>query len=172
MHMKSLLFSIAVCGLFLVSCDGCKNDCPANLEFYLSLQAYGIKDTLHLGDTLRIRLDISDKLAEINSGNTYDFIDYNFKLITYMVKIDSLPTISGIFNWTTIEGESISNGEIFRVLPLYSDHTYHYKVIITPKRKGLFVFGMNSTADRADKLEELDGPCSNRPVMRCLSFYI
>lgn len=165
--MKNLLFSIAICGLFFGSCEGSKNDCPDSLDFYLPLHAYGIKDTLYLGDTLRIRLDIPDKLAEINSGYVYDFVDYDFKLITYIEKIDTLPITANaptIFNWTTLQGESISNGEVFRVLPIYSDHAYHYEVIITPKRKGLFLFGMNSIADRADKLEKLDGPCSNRPM--------
>ena len=165
--MRILLYSIAVCGLFLASCDGCKNDCPANLEFYLPLQAYGIKDTLHLGDTLRIRLDIPDKLTEANSGYEYDFIDYDFKLITYIVKIDTLPTgvdSDETFNWVTKEGQFMSDGEVFRVIPTYSDHDYHFEVVITPKRKGLFVFGMNSTADRANKLKEVEGPCSRKPM--------
>lgn len=158
---------MALCGLFLASCDGCKNDCPSQLEFYLPLQAYGIKDTLHLGDTLRIQLDIPDKLAEASSGYEYDFIDYDFKLITYIGKIDTLPIGTDsdeTFNWTTIQGESISDGQVFRVLPIYSNHAYHYEVLITPKRKGLFEFGMNSIADRADKLARLDGPCSKQPM--------
>lgn len=163
-NMKNLVICLTISTSLL---SACKKDCPSRLEFYLPLQAYGIKDTLYLGDTLRIRLDIPDNLAEINSGNTYDFVDYNFKLITYIEKIDTLPI--GIdsderFDWATVKGESISNGESFRVLPTYADHTYHYEVIITPKRKGLFIFGMNSIASRGNELQKLDGPCSERPV--------
>ncbi len=97
----------------------------------------------------------------------YDFINYNFQLITYIEKIDTVPIATNsteTFDWNTTEGESKSAGGAFLVVPIYSNHTYHYEVLITPKRKGLFVFGMNSDANRARPLEKLDGPCSNKPM--------
>ena len=126
-----------------------------------------MKDTLYLGDTIRIKLDIPDKLPERNSGVVYDFVDYSFKLITYMVKIDSLPATANskeTFNWITLQGESQYVGDVFLVLPTFSDNGYHYEVFITAKQKGLYVFGMNSTFSRASPLDGLEGPCSKNSV--------
>ena len=165
--MKNSFFCLAILTLFWIGCNGSKDDCPGSLQFYLPLQAYGIKDTLKLGDTLRVRLDIPDKLNEINSSNVYDFINYNFKLITYIVKIDSLPITADPadnFDWITEQGESQLKTDIFLVIPQYKNNVYQYEVAIIPRHKGLFVFGMNSVADRASPLENLTGPCSKKPV--------
>jgi len=167
MKMRTLFYLFAALIIYLNSCVGCKDNCTGNLQFNLPLQAYGIKDTLYLGDTLRVKLEIPDKLAERYSGNEYDFIDYNFKLVTYIVKVDSLPTTAdskGTFDWTTLEGESKYLGGVFLVTPYYSNHVYHYEVLISPKTKGLFVFGMNSDFLQLSPLEKLDGPCSKEPV--------
>lgn len=154
--------------LLLYSCNGCKDDCSSgNLQFDLPLQAYGIKDTIYLGDTLRIKLDIPDKLAERYSGYLYDFINYNFQLITYIGRVDSFSQVINAktnFEWTTIEGESEYNEGAFSITPIYYNHVYHFDVMIMPKRKGLFVFSMNSIADRHFPLEKLDGPCSKNTV--------
>ncbi len=160
-----LLTSIVFC---FCSCTGCKDDCSSgNLQFNLPVQTYGIKDTLSQGDTIRIKLDIPDKLPERNSGVVYDFIDYSFKLITYMVKIDSFPATANsqaTFDWITLQGESQYVGDVFLVLPTFTDNAYHYEVLIIPKQKGLYVFGVNSTFDRASPLKELEGPCSKNSV--------
>lgn len=150
------------------SCTACKNnDCSGVLQFDLPLQAYGIKDTLYLGDTLRIKLEMPEQLAERNSGSIYNFVDYNFKLITYIVKIDSLPITAkskDTFEWITLIGESKYIGDVFLVSPTYTNNTYKYEVLITPQKRGLYVFGMNSDFSRVSPLERLDGPCSKNPV--------
>lgn len=159
------LLIIAV--LFLPGCDH-KYDCSSGgLYFNLPLDVFGLKDTLNIGDTLRVRLNIPDKLVERNLGVEYDFIDYNFKLITYIGKIDTLPTTAGTisaFNWTTTQGESVYVGGVFLVLPTYTDHVYQYEALIVPKVKGLYVFGMNSDASRLSPLEKVSGPCSGNVV--------
>lgn len=165
--MKSFFYLFVTLLVSLSSCNGCKDDCTGSLQFDLPLQAYGIKDTLYLGDTLRVKLAIPDKLTERFSGREYDFVDYNFKLVTYIGRIDTLPTgtdSKGTFDWTTLQGESQYFGNVFIVHLSYSDHTYHYEVLITPKRKGLFIFGMNSDFGNTSPLEKLDGPCSKEPV--------
>ncbi len=165
--MKTLSYLFAASIICLNGCIGCKDNCTGNLQFDLPVQAYGIKDTLYMGDTLRVKLEIPDKLAERYSGNEYDFIDYNFRLITYIGRIDTLPTgtdSKGTFDWTTLQGQSKYLGNVFLVKPNYSNHVYHYEILITPKRKGLFVFGMNSDFGNTSPLEKLDGPCSKEPV--------
>jgi hypothetical protein len=166
--MKIFFYSFVAFAVCLGSCTSCKDDCSSgSLQFNLPVQAYGIKDTLYLGDSIRIKLDIPDKLAERNSGNQYDFINYTFKLITYMVKIDSLPTTAQsnvTFDWITLQGESKYVNDVFLAFPTYSDHVYHYEVLIAPKQKGLYVFGMNSDFHRASPLEKLEGPCSKNEV--------
>ncbi len=166
--MKAIFYLLTSLTLCFCSCTGCKDDCSSgNLQFDLPVQAYGIKDTLFQGDTIRIRLNIPDKLAERNSGVLYDFIDYSFKLITYIVKIDSFPATANsqaTFDWITLQGESQYVGDIFLVLPTFTDNTYHYEVLITPKQKGLYVFGMNSDFSRVSPLKELKGPCSKNSV--------
>jgi len=166
--MKAFFYLLTSLTLCFCSCTGCKDDCSSgNLQFDLPVQAYGIKDTLYLGDTIRIRLNIPDKLAERNSGALYDFIDYSFKLIIYMVKIDSFPATANsqaTFDWITLHGESQYVGDVFLVLPTFTDNTYQYEVLITPKEEGLFVFGMNSDFSRASPLKELKGPCSKNSV--------
>lgn len=161
LYLAILLLSLSACCPF----DDCK--CPNPIEFDLPLEVYGQKDTLSLGDTLRIKLEIPDRLAERNSGVVYEFIDYNFMLISYIPKIDSLPIgLSAIeyFDWTTIVGESKYEYDVYFVVPSYDNHTYHYEALITPNRKGLFVFGMSSDFSRAIPLEKPEGPCSRYTV--------
>jgi len=138
------------------------------LQFNVPVQVYGIKDTLHLGDTLRIKLEIPEQLAERNSGILYDFIDYNFKLITYIEKIDTTPVTAHSkvdFDWITLTGESIYTSiGAYTVNPLYENRIYRYEVLILAKKKGLYVFGMNSVFFRASPLEQLKGPCSKNQV--------
>lgn len=166
--MKKISFSLAILVLSLPACcpfDDCK--CPNPIEFDLPLEVYGQKDTLSLGDTLRIKLEIPDRLAERNSGVVYEFIDYDFMLKSNIDKIDTLPVGLGTidyFDWTTTAGESKYDGGVFFVLPSYADHTYRYEVLITPKRKGLFVFDMNSIFTRLFPLEKPEGPCSKYTV--------
>lgn len=166
--MKNIFYLLIITLLCFENCSGCKDDCSSgNLQFDLPLQVYGIKDTLHFGDTIRIKLDIPDKLNERRTGVSYDFIDYNFKLITYNVKIDSLPAISNTietFNWKTLNGESKYIADAYLIFPKYSNHTYQYEAIFTPKQKGLFVFGMNSTFSNRTPLLKVEGPCSKYPV--------
>ncbi len=164
-----IFFYLFTCLTFcLCNCSSCKDDCSSgNLQFDLPIQAYGIKDTLYLGDTIRIKLDIPNKLAERGSGVVYDFIDYNFQLITYIERIDSLPITSNTiiaFDWITLQGESKYLSSVFLIYPTYTDHVYHYEVLITAKQKGLYIFGMNSTFSRISPLEELEGPCSKNTV--------
>ena len=159
------LFILIFLSISINSCNPFDNDDCGNagLQFNLPLQAYGIKDTLYLGDTIRIQLDIPDRMPERRSGILYDFIDYNFKLITYMVKIDSLPingNSASTFDWIILEGESKYVGGVYLVLPDYYDHVYHYEVLIIAKQKGLFNFGMNSDGGGYTPLKKLDGPCS------------
>lgn len=165
--MKNILFLLALLVLSLPACcpfDDCK--CPANsLEFDLPLEVYGLKDTLSQGDTLRIKLEIPDRLAELNTGVVYEFIDYDFKLLNYITRIDTLPLgfdDEVAFDWTVTVGDTVGN--VFFVMPLYDDHAYHYDVLITPKRKGLYVFGMHSDFSRLTPLEKPEGPCKRRPV--------
>ena len=154
--------------MVLSSCDSCKDKCTEGpLEFDLPLQAYGIKDTLNIGGTIRIRLAILDQLPERSSGYLYDFMNYNFQLTTYMARLDTLPIGTDskeTFNWTTVEGESKYSGGLFVVSPNYSNNTYQYEILITPKKKGLFEFGMSSSFDRYFPLAKLDGPCTKHPV--------
>lgn len=166
MKMKIPLF-LAILLLSLPACcpfDDCK--CPENsLEFDLPLEVYGQKDTLSQGDTLRIKLEIPDRLDERNTDVGYEFIDYDFKLINYITRIDTLPLgfdDEVTFDWTVLVGDTVGN--VFFVMPSYDDHAYHYEVLITPKRKGLYVFGMNSDFSRLTPLEKPDGPCKRRPV--------
>lgn len=165
--MRFIFLFTALC-VCVGSCTSCKDDCNSgSLQFDLPLQVFGLKDTLTTGDTIRIKLNIPDQLAERNSAVVYDFVNYTFKLVTYMVKIDSLPTTAysqETFNWITLQGESKYVGDVFLVLPTYSDQAYHYEVLIVPKQKGLYVYGMNSDFSRASPLEKLDGPCSKNAV--------
>jgi hypothetical protein len=167
-------FSFQILLLYIVliyGCLGCKKDCGngSNLEFDLPLKAYGSEDTLNIGDTIRIRLDIPDKIPERTSGYVYDFIDYEFKLITYVVQINLSPVgtdSKSTFDWVTIEGKSEYFNNCFIVKPTYLNNLYQYEVLIIPKQKGLFNFGMNSIANnRINPLAKLDGPCSKRPVV-------
>jgi hypothetical protein len=166
--MKVFVQLITFIIVLFFCCSGCKDDCVnGSLEFDLPLKAFGIMDTLNIGDTIKIRLDIPDKLPERNSGHVYDFIDYNFKLITYIAQIDILPTgtdSKGTFDWITLKGESEYNNGVYLVLPSYLNNTYQYEVHIIPKQKGLFNFGMNSDNYRANPLAKLSGPCSKLPV--------
>jgi hypothetical protein len=167
-NMRTFFYLLASLIFCFCGCSGCKDDCSSgSLQFDLPVQAYGIKDTLYQGDTIRIKLDIHDKLPERNSGIVYDFVDYNFKLIAYMVKIDSFPATAHsqvTFDWITLQGESQYVGDVFLVLPTFSDNAYNYEVLIIPKQKGLYVFGMNSDFSRASPLKELEGPCSKNSV--------
>ena len=166
--MKIFFYLLIALTFCFGNCSGCKDDCSSgNLQFNLPLQVYGVKDTLYLGDTIRIKLDIPDKLPERNSGVVYDFANYNFKLITYIERIDSLPVTSNTkiaFDWISLLGEFEYISDVFLIFPTYVDHTYHYEVLIRPLQKGLYIFGMNSTFSRTSPLEELEGPCSNNTV--------
>jgi hypothetical protein len=164
-------FSISVSLIllaFFLSCTNCKDDCSSgSLEFNLPCEVFGEADTLSINDTIRFKLTIPDKLAERVSGNEYDFVDYNFKLINYMVKLDTLEGVSVTgrdFDWITLRGSSQFASDLNFIIPEYADHTYHYEVLIIPKQQGLFVFGMNSIASRLQPLEKLNGPCSRNSV--------
>ena len=152
---------------FLLNCDH-KYDCSSGgLYFNLPLDVFGLKDTLNIGDTLRVRFDIPDKLVERRSGVEYDFLDYNFKLISYIGKIDTTPIgtdSKGTFDWTTTQGESTYVSGVFLLYPEFKNNTYSYEVLISPKRKGFFKFGMQSDAWRLNLLKKLDGPCSGNVV--------
>ncbi len=168
--MKVLFFFIAFSILILSPLIRC-NDCTGSLQFDLPLQVYGLKDTLSLGDTIRVKLEIPEKLIEKFSGRTYDFINYDFKLINSIGRIDTFPTGSdsnGLANWITLQGESKLSGgpdlNVFLVLPSYTNNVYNYEVLIIPKQRGLFVSGMNTDAYQANPLKKLKGPCSKEPV--------
>jgi hypothetical protein len=165
--MYWLLNLAAVAALFLLGCDS-RYDCSSgNLQFNLPIQVFGLKDTMNIGDTLRVRLDIPDRLVERNLGVEYDFIDYNFKLISFIGKIDTTPIgtdSKGTFNWEIIEGDATYVGGVFLMFPVYKNNTYSYEVLIKPKKKGLFVFGLQSDAWRLNPLKKLDGPCSGNVV--------
>ena len=166
--MRTFFYLLTSLILIFCSCTACKDDCSSgNLQFDLPVQAYGIKDTLYLGDTIRIKLAIPDRLAERNSDVEYDFDDYSFNLITYIERIDTSPVKSNTkiaFDWITQQGESQYFSDVFLIFPTYSDHTYFYEVLIIPKQKGLYIFGMNSDFSRASPLKKLDGPCSRNSV--------
>ena len=167
--MKISVYLLLLSATLFSGCLGCKNDCETYgpLTFDLPLQAYGIRDTLHIGDTLRIRLDIPDQMPERSSGYMYDFIDYNFRLITYMSRVDSTvdyPNSNAYGYWIPVEGESKYVDGVYFVLPEYKDRKYQYEILYTPKTKGLFEFGMNSDYFRLSPLAKLEGPCSSRPV--------
>lgn len=167
---KTIFFLLSIWVVVCNCCTACKNDdCSSgSLQFNVPVQVYGIKDTLHLGDTLRIKLEIPEQLQERNSGIQYDFINYNFKLITYMARIDTFPTgtdSKGTFDWITLKGQSIySSIGAYTVNPDYKSNKYEYEVLIITKIKGLFAFGMNSVFFRASPLKQLEGPCSKNEV--------
>ena len=151
----------------IVLSESCKDNCDGNIEFDLPLQAYGIKDTLQIGDTIRIRLEIPESMPERYSKVYYDFIDYNFKLITYILRIDTLPVITASknhFDWITTIGESHYNGDVFTVNPVYSEGGYYYEILMIARQKGLFEFGMNSVFSNRFPLKKLNGPCSENSV--------
>jgi len=166
--MNKILLPAMLAFFLTCSCSRCFEDCGNGaLEFDLPLKVYGVKDTIGLGDTLRIRLDVPDRLVERSNGELYSFIDYDFELISYIGRVDSMPTVADTklyFNWIDAEGESTYFGGVYIISPKYHDNTYQYEALIIPKQKGLYVFGMNSDFSRASPLAKLDGPCSKRPV--------
>jgi hypothetical protein len=161
-----IIFSVlmTLCGCF--GCD--KNDCKSdNLQFEIPVQAYGLKDTLQLGDTIRIKFEMPDQLTERNSGVSYKFVNYEFYLINYIEKIDSLPLdvfATSNFIWTPLQGAIEYDYGAYLMGPAYRDGIYYYEVEIIVKKKGLFALGMNSTAWHRKPLAKVEGPCSDLPM--------
>lgn len=169
--MKKIGLFVVIISVVFFNCTQCTpdNDECGNtaLEFDLPLQVFGNKDTLNVDDTLTLALKIPDVLTERNRGFEYELIDYNFKLVNYVVKIDSMSTTSESardFYWVVNKGLTQYVSGAFLVLPEYSNHVYEYEAKVIPKAKGLYVFGMNSDYSGGIPLEKVNGPCSNRAV--------
>jgi hypothetical protein len=163
--MQNLLYFI-VCSIILISCLTNCNNCPDHLEFDLPIEAYGVSDTVSMNDTIRIKVTIPDKLYERVTNKRFQFTDYDFKLITYIVKHDTFPAepvTESYFDWITQTGQSKFIAGGYSVIPSYHDNIYQYEVRIIPRKSGLFEFGMNSLFDTS-QLDEPDGPCSEKPV--------
>lgn len=166
--MKILLYLSVFLNLCLANCADSKVDCDnGTLLFNLPLEMYGIKDTISIGDTIRIKLEIPYQLPEQHSGAIYDFVDYDFKLINYIERIDTNPVCLGskeMFDWHVTRGRLKYRNNHFVVSPSFENNAYWYEALIIPKQKGLFVFGMNSTHNRHAPLAKIQGPCTNNPL--------
>jgi hypothetical protein len=162
--MKALIYFIIPGLLFCTFCTNCNKDCITSHYFELPIEAYGISDTLNINDTIRIKFTIPDKLKERDTQDFYDFVNYDFKLITVTIRLDSIPVSSvteSDFDWITIKGNSTFASNDYLVTPSYSNHEYQYEVRIIPKKKGLFEFSINSIAhDRINPLAKPNGRCS------------
>jgi hypothetical protein len=112
--MKILICFFANFVLVMI-CVRCDKDCANTHFFDLPLEVYGVSDTVSIGDTITIKINIPDKLREQETDTQYEFIDYDFKLVTYPVRLDSLPlstATANSFNWFTITGESLYANDV------------------------------------------------------------
>lgn len=156
--------------LLLLSFSNCKPsdvDCSTgNLQFDLPVQVIGLKDTLQIGDTLRIKLEIPDRMPERRSGIEYDFVDYEFMLSTTILRMDTSYVVPAPnhFDFEALIGEvSYINGSQF-IKTSYKNHIYTFEAILIAKRKGLFVNSLISESTRHYPLKKLEGPCSKNVV--------
>jgi hypothetical protein len=159
--MKILICFFASFVLALI-CVRCDKDCANTHFFDLPLKVYGISDTVSIGDTITIKINIPDKLREQETDTQYEFIDYDFKLVTYPVRLDSLPlstATANSFNWFTITGESLYANDEYLISPTLINHEYIYEAKIVPKKKGLFLFSIFSFSNNRIPLSKPNGPC-------------
>jgi hypothetical protein len=162
--MKPVVFLFLISIIFGICCVNCNKDCGTSHYFELPIYVSGVSDTVRLNDTIRVKVIIPERLRERDSEDFYDFINYDFKLITGIVRLDSVP-VSPVtetdFDWITLKGQSIFDTDLYTVHPENTNQEYQYEVFIIPKKKGLFEFSMNSIASyRINPLATPIGRCS------------
>ncbi len=134
---------------------GCANSV---YSFKTGVQAYPDKDSILVGDTIWLEVNIPTKLIDVSTNTLVDFSDAaNFgSAISFDMFIGGSISNPGIsfaannFNFFLSKGNAVINGSTERIreyLFIQSNNTYTFKLGIIPKRKGVFGIGFGNAAN-------------------------
>ena len=158
--MKYLSYIIFFALLNVVpTCNCNKSNCDTTYRFEIPVSFTPTQDSIHIGDTITIKMSFSDRMEDLYSGNTYQLKDFPFNTDFGFVRIDTVPTFLGNRDFTNhlADGETIqvekgvlhkfdlAGGEQGILIKYdYTNNNYDFEVNLIPTRKGLYSFGLTS----------------------------
>jgi hypothetical protein len=158
-NLRQLGRLLATC-LFLTSI-GCGKDCvETTYNFNLPLKAYPNKDTIKVGDSIWVEIDVANSFVDAQSQKIIDYSNAENlgSFITFQKITGSAPDISDAVDSLTIE---TLKGKLLRKVPLGLEYNfveennrYLFKIVIIARKRGTYRFGFsnsNNTFRKTDK---------------------
>ena len=173
--MLRFIFSTTIALFFLsIMNSACKDrNCPDILKYQIPYSATPVRDTFHIGDTIRIEMNFNDHLTDLNGGieNTFPNFDFQLQLLSDRFDID--PPESKAVSFMDVfpmAGEVIpralpsSGVSYYDVLPVYKDGFYHFECQVVLKQPGSFTFTLSPYVDDMIAPFKVNGNCDDLPL--------
>ena len=132
-----------------------------------------MKDTFTVGDTILLELNFNKDMADEIGGIKNSFPNFDFQINAGCERIDIDPPLAHTLDYlsihTSIGSDSsaslpVSGVSFYRLVPLYSSEKYVFKCTFTVREKGVFSFGLGSTASTRENPLQFEGVCDNVPI--------
>ncbi|MCB0542581.1 MAG: hypothetical protein KDC70_03645 [Saprospiraceae bacterium] len=167
-----LLIAIPII-IWMLFSAACNKNCPDYLFYRIPYSLNPLRDTFNVNDTLWLEIKfneiMTDDVGQIM--NSFSNIDFHINAGCERIDIDPpLAYTSAYIDINTLIGSDslnnlpISGVSYYRINPIYMSGNYSYKCWILLKEKGLFSFGLGSSASTDEKPFQFKGNCDNVPV--------
>ncbi len=174
--MKKIFIVIIIsipAGLWITSSSSCNKGCPDRLFYRIPYEVYPMRDTFAVGDTLWVELNFSKDMTDEIGNIKNSFPNFDFQINAGCERIDIDPPLAHTLDFlsihTLIGSDSSANLPVsgvsyYRLVPVYSLENYTFKCFFIVKEKGLFSFGLGSTASTEENPLQFNGVCDNIPI--------
>ena len=151
MKKQSFIYLISILIIFILNSFQCnKDDCydTTKKRFEIPIQiTTAKKDTILLGDSIIVNIEINDTLIDLNTQKSYYMGEFDFKIETIFSKVDSAKsnTSNSHFSINTTKGsiKSVTS----QILGLVFEKGYNkriFKMSIKPLKKGIYYFNFTN----------------------------
>lgn len=150
----SKLYTLLFLLLLVAACGSKDNGCSVKYGFEFPLSVTS-QDTFSVGDTIWYEMALPNQLLDKNSGNYYDFTDYELYFDLSMGKSDTnfIYDATHLFDIYAEIGRVEQEFNYFIYTSIYFNgvNDKRFKIGLIPKRKGSYYTGVRLTDDFLDK---------------------
>jgi hypothetical protein len=155
----AILLLIALATIF-ATCKkrfGCKETV---YNFEMGAKAHPDRDSIHIGDTIWLEVNVPTIFEDITSGKTIDYSgaeNLGSAIGFGQLKKDSVIPAASLFDYFLFKGISVNNpntAQIREYLFIEENNNYLFKLAVIPKEAGIFGIGFSNAANvyrRSDK---------------------
>lgn len=167
--MMKNLCTLIFTSSFLFSCikKECKPDSYLVYRWEIPVTLSPAKDTFNIGDTITITSRFQDMVKERFYGNKYKLVDYTFKPVSTLIRLDSIQNYAGfrsdfsevqviVPNWVNYD----FTPHVMAMRYRYESNQYALEFQIVLKKKGVFLFKLESWLGAGPE-QEFTGRCDN-----------